>query len=236
MVYKMAQPQRQKEKPAEPVVPQLAPEEVRRRSEPIFDAAASRIFVPKAANISSEVSDYLKILESKLKGISPTEANAERAYEQARAEYIKRNPNATLTHLLQEQDFDFRPNFDFNESGGRITSVKFDSSDVASFQKDAKSAASKLETAFAKFKKLVLDNMVKAAKPVETGKYDHFFVQRPDFLTEQQFSQFCGALQTGVKTKTPSVPIKVAYAEDFSPPKLKLEYGGKRKTGVIKAG
>jgi len=227
---------KEKEKPAEPVIPQLAPAEVRRRSEPIFNAAMSGIFVPKAANVSSEVDAYLKILEAKLKGKAPTQANADSAYEQATTEYMRRNPNSTLTHLFEEGGADFRPGFDFDESGGRITSVTFTSSEVAAFKRDAKASAAKLESAFAKFKKLVLDNMVKASKPVETGKYDHFFVKQPEFLTEAQFNQFCTALGSGVKTKKPTVPVTVAYAKDFSPPKLKLEYGGQRKVGEIKAG
>ena len=56
------------------------------------------------------------------------------------------------------------------------------------------------------------------------------------YQKEEQFKQFCGVLGQKVKTKKPTVPVKTAYATDFSPPKLKLEYGGKRKVGTIKAG
>ncbi|MBN1169591.1 hypothetical protein JXA56_01070 [Candidatus Micrarchaeota archaeon] len=228
--------QAQKEKPSEPVVPQLAPQEVRRRSEPIFDAAASSFFVPKAANLNSEIADYLKILEAKLKGKPATQETAESAYKSANAEYVKKYPKSTLSYLLREEGFDFQPQFDFSEQNGKIASVKFSASDVNAFKKDASSTAAKLEKAFGDFKKLVLDNMVKASKPVETGKYDHFFVQQPSFLTADEFKKLCSVLGQKIKSNTPTVPVNAEYVAEFSPPKLKLEYGGPRKIGEINAG
>lgn len=228
--------QAQKEKPSEPVVPQLAPQEVRRRSETIFDAAAGSLFVPKASAISSEVADYLKILEAKLKGKPATQEAAESAYAAARSEYMKKYPKSTLSYLLSEEGFDFQPQFDFSESGGKIASVKFSASDVNTFKKDASSTAAKLEKAFNDFRKIVLDNMVKAAKPVETGKYDHFFVQRPSFLTDDEFKKLCSLLGQKITTNKPTVPVRAEYVAEFSPPKLKLEYEGPRKTGTINAG
>ena len=75
--------------------------------------------------------------------------------------------------------------------------------------------------------------MVKAAEPIETGKYSYQFVEKPNFLTEAEFKKFCSRLTTAVK-KAPPVPIKVAFETELT--RIKMEYGGKRKVGTIEAG